>query len=396
MEIRQHAATDARREPQRSAASPRLRATERNMSTHWFTTTCSASPAERVQGDAGCSTSTAPEPRQRGDHTESTYRLPSGRENFGNLDYGRQSHARGQGLGRERQLHSTSSTRVGFSWHVMTVTGLQAFFEVERRKYRFRILNAGCGSSRSLSTPPDDQIANDGNCCQARGHHQTTSWASRSATTSSSTSAAKHRANGVMVNLSRTRTASCRTTRSRCPALAEFERSCVGRFLEFASCAIGSRYQPGARRHDPNPDLSAIPWRDLLSCSGMGSRTTTIPSLFRGPGASEDGGDKLDADSAISAARGSHPRDLETGERRRGWIIRSHPLRGGQILKRTAARATCGLGEGAQGCLSSRRTEASRYMQFRTVRGMFMEHCTTPARDKPCCCAGDRRRRITF
>jgi manganese oxidase len=95
-------------------------------------------------------------------------RLPSGTRNgFGNTDYDVNLMFSDKAFDRDGQLFFDIFDTDGFLGDVMTVNGAyKPYLEVERRKYRFRLLNAG--SARFLKFALSDgspffQIANDGN-----------------------------------------------------------------------------------------------------------------------------------------------------------------------------------------------------------------------------------------
>jgi FtsP/CotA-like multicopper oxidase with cupredoxin domain len=95
-------------------------------------------------------------------------RLPSGTaEDFGNLDYDVNLLFGDKALDRNGQLFFDIFDTDGFLGDVMLVNGAyKPFFEVERRKYSFRILNGGPSRFYKLAlsdSSPFQQIANDGN-----------------------------------------------------------------------------------------------------------------------------------------------------------------------------------------------------------------------------------------
>src|SRR5436853_573309 len=96
-------------------------------------------------------------------------RLPSGTaKDFGNLDYDVNLMLADKAWDANGQLHfDIFDTESGFVADVMTVNLVyRPFFEVERRKYRFRILNGAVSRFFKISlsdASPMIQIANDGN-----------------------------------------------------------------------------------------------------------------------------------------------------------------------------------------------------------------------------------------
>src|SRR5919197_1023488 len=95
-------------------------------------------------------------------------RLPSGTANsWGNLDYDVNLMLAEKAWDQDGQLYFDIFDYDGFLGDCMTVNLLfKPFFEVERRKYRFRILNASVSRFFKIALSdgsPMIQIANDGN-----------------------------------------------------------------------------------------------------------------------------------------------------------------------------------------------------------------------------------------
>ena len=101
--------------------------------------------------------------------------LPSGTANdFGNLEYDVNLMLADKAFDQDGQLYFDIFNFDGFLGDAMTVNLIyKPFFEVERRKYRFRILNASVSRffKYGLSDgSPMIQIANDGNLLPTVSH----------------------------------------------------------------------------------------------------------------------------------------------------------------------------------------------------------------------------------
>src|SRR5262249_56539466 len=95
-------------------------------------------------------------------------KLPSGsRNDWGNLDYDVNLMLADKAFDSDGQLFFDIFQINGFLGDVMTVNlAYKPYFEVERRKYRFRILNASVARFFKIALSdgsPMIQIANDGN-----------------------------------------------------------------------------------------------------------------------------------------------------------------------------------------------------------------------------------------
>jgi FtsP/CotA-like multicopper oxidase with cupredoxin domain len=100
-------------------------------------------------------------------------RLPSGRlKDFGNLEYDVNLMLADKAWDNDGQLHFDIFDRDGMLGDAITVNlAYKPFFHVERRKYRFRILNAGPARFYKIAlsdASPMIQIGNDGNLLPKR------------------------------------------------------------------------------------------------------------------------------------------------------------------------------------------------------------------------------------
>jgi manganese oxidase len=286
----------------------------------------------------------------------------------------------------------------GFLGDQMTVNGFyKPYFEVERRKYRFRILNGAVSrffkialADGSGNAQPMIQIANDGNLLP----HPVTLTAldeqgiaerydvvidfSRFPIGSSLffVNLAEH-ADGKMVKQDLTLS----------QALSgQSPDPCVGRFLEFRIARNPA--QPDVSQVPPvlipNPDLSSIPVarERTFTFARDGSQTTSDPvTSFIGPwGIQTDGGSSLNADfGRVSAAPKYGTREIWTLQNGgAGW---DHPIHihfeEGQILARNGSASNVPPWELGRKDVYRLRPGGSvtLTMQFRDWGGMFMEHC---------------------
>jgi FtsP/CotA-like multicopper oxidase with cupredoxin domain len=333
-------------------------------------------------------------------------RLPSGTEkDWGNLDYDVNLMIADKAFNRDGQLAFDIFNFDGFLGDVMTVNlAHNPYFEVERRKYRFRILNGSVArffkialANASGVAQPIVQIGNDGNLLP----HPVTLMA-----LDEQGIAERY---DIVIDFSKYPVGEKLHLVNLCehwdPENAELNGKkpiadltlaaalsgtsldpCVGRFLEFRivrepATADMSRVPSTLI---PNPDLSQIPVaRERTFVFGRDAKQTTFDpdtSFFGEWGIATDGGKMLAADfGRISAAPRMGTREVwhlvnDGG----GW---DHPIHihfeESQILAR-------------DGSLSNvRATERGRKdvfrlhpggrititMQFRDWGGMFMEHC---------------------
>jgi FtsP/CotA-like multicopper oxidase with cupredoxin domain len=146
------------------------------MSTHWFHDHMFSYTAQNVyKGNAAMFNIYSALDRGNEEIDDTNHvnlRLPSGtKADWGNLDYDVNLMLADKAWGPDGQLAFDIFNFDGFLGDVMTVNlAYKPFFQVERRKYRFRILNASVArffkialADASGRAQPFVQIANDGN-----------------------------------------------------------------------------------------------------------------------------------------------------------------------------------------------------------------------------------------
>ena len=333
-------------------------------------------------------------------------RLPSGTaKDWGNLDYDVNLMLADKAFDRNGQLTFDIFNFDGFMADVMTVNlAYNPYFEVERRKYRFRILNASVArffkvalANASGVAQPITQIANDGNLLpnpvtllelDEQGiaeRYDIVIDFSRYAIGDKLhlVNLAEHwdpenlQLNGRKPVQDLTMAAALSGT-SLDP--------CVGRFLEFR--VVRNPASPDLSQVPatliPNPDLSSIPVarvRNFVFGRDAAQTTSDPVSSFFGPwGISTDGGLTLAADfGRLSAAPRFGTREIwnliNDGA---GW---DHPIHihfeEGQILARNGSLANVPLAERGRKDVYRLHPGGTitLTMQFRDWGGMFMEHC---------------------
>jgi manganese oxidase len=371
------------------------------MSTHWFHDHMFSFTSQNVyKGNAAMFNIYSGLDRGNEDIDDGVnMRLPSGsRDSWGNLDYDVNLMLADKAFDRDGQMIFDIFNFDGFLGDVMTVNlAYKPYFEVERRKYRFRQLNASVSrffkvalADASGRAQPFQQIANDGNLLPQPV-----------TLTQMDEQGIAERYDYVidfsnyqigdklhLVNL-------CEHQNGKKPAkdlsMAEALSGtsadpCVGRFLEFR--IVREPLTPDNSQVPatmiPNPDLSQIPVarvRNFVFGAG-GSQPSTDPNTsFIGPWAiGTDGGKKYDADyKRVSAAPKFGTREvwnlINDGG---GW---DHPIHihfeEGQILARNGSLANVPAAERGRKDVYRLRPGGSvtLTMQFRDWGGMFMEHC---------------------
>ncbi|HET9792385.1 MAG TPA: multicopper oxidase domain-containing protein [Candidatus Angelobacter sp.] len=325
--------------------------------------------------------------------------LPSGTANdFGNLDYDVNLMLADKAFDSTGQLYFDIFNFDGFLGDAMTVNlTYLPFFEVERRKYRFRILNASV--SRFFKYGLSDgtamiQIANDGNLLPTvvpqavsdeQGIAERYDWVidfSRYSIGSKVwlVNVAEH-ANGRKP----------RTDLTIAEALSGTSPDpCVGKFLEFR--IVRDPAKPDKSRDltanpnlIPNPDLTNVPVSRertfLFGSGGTQPLPASDPAAFVGPwGVSTDGGPVFNASfGRISAAPKFGTREVWTLQNGGGgW---DHPIHihfeEGQILARNGSASNVPAWEQGRKDVYRLRPGGSvtLTLQFRDFGGMYMEHC---------------------
>ena len=321
-------------------------------------------------------------------------RLPSGRaKDFGNLEYDVNLMLAEKAWDANGQLAMDIFDFDGFLGDQMTVNlTYKPYFEVERRKYRFRILNASVSRFFKIALSdgsPMIQIANDGNLLPGpvtlteldemgiAERYDIVIDFSRytNGTRISMVNLAEHR-DGKMVSQDLT-LGEALSGNSPDPG--------VGKFLEFR--VVRDPPVPDVSQVPsvmiPNPDLSLIPVarERVFQFGDRAGQTTNDPqSSFFGPwGVGTDGGRTLNADfGRVSAAPKAGTREIWTLRGGFGW---DHPIHihfeEGQILDRNGSLANVAAAERGRKDVYRLRPSGSVKitMQFRDWGGMFMEHC---------------------
>jgi len=323
------------------------------------------------------------------------FRLPSGRaKDFGNLDYDVNLMLADKAWDANGQLAMDIFDFDGFLGDRMTVNlTYKPYFEVERRKYRFRILNASVSRFFKLALSDGStmiQIANDGNLLPVPVPLTQLDEQGIAERYDIVIDFSRYGLNSKvwMVNLAE-HSDGKRVAKDLTLAEALSGNSsdpCVGRFLEFR--VVRNPAQPDVSQVPatmiPNPDLSAIPVAATRIFEwGRGAAQTTFDpvSSFFGPwGAKTDGGSMLAADfGRISAGPKFGTREI--------WTLRNggggwdHPIHihfeEGQVLARDGKASNVPAWERGRKDVYRLRPggEITITMQFRDWGGMFMEHC---------------------
>ena len=380
------------------------------MSTHWFHDHMFSFTSQNVyKGNAGMFNIYSGLDRGAEDiHDEFTQngvtrtvnlRLPSGRaastgKSWGNVEYDVNLMLADKAWDRDGQLDFDIFDFDGFLGDVMTVNLLyKPFFEVEPRKYRFRILNASVSRFFKLALSdgsPMIQIGNDGNLLP-----------NPVVLTELDEQGIAERYD-IVIDFSRYTLGSkvwlvnlVEHADGKAPkqdltlaqALSGLSPDpCVGRFLEFRinrplSAPDQSRVPA---QLIPNPDLSNVPVvRERVFEFGRGGKNTTFDpdTSFDGPwGIKTDGGLMLNADfGRISAAPRMGTREIWTlVNGGGGW---DHPIHihfeEGQILERDGSFANVPPAERGRKDVYRLRPGGTVKitMQFRDFAGTYMEHC---------------------
>jgi manganese oxidase len=375
------------------------------MSTHWFHDHMFTFTSQNVyKGNAAMfNIYSALDRGNEGINDGVNLRLPSGTlKDFGNLEYDVNLMFNEKAFDASGQLFMDIFQFDGFLGDVMCVNlTYRPFFEVERRKYRFRILNASVSRffKYGLSDgSPMIQIGNDGNLLPSpvpqtisdeQGIAERYDWVidfSRYQIGDKvwMVNTAEHR-DGKKPN----------ADLSLAQALAgQSADPCVGKFLEFR--IVRNPATPDLSQVPnvmiPNPDLSGIPVaRERTFTFGSGASqplSASDPAAFStgagnqpGPwGVITDNGKMMNASfGRVSAAPRFGTREVWTLQNGGGgW---DHPIHihfeEGQILARNGSAANVPAWEKGRKDVYRLRPGGSvtLTMQFRDWGGMFMEHC---------------------
>ena len=382
------------------------------MSTHWFHDHMFSFTSQNVyKGMAGMFNLYSA--KDRGNEAINdgvNLRLPSGTaKSFGNLDYDVNIMLADKAWDANGQLAFNIFNFDGFLGDRMTVNLVDnPFFEVEARKYRFRVLNAAVSRFFKLAlsdASPMIQIANDGNLLPhpvvltetdeigiAERYDLVIDFSRYAVGTKVYWVNLAKQTNGKRPDKDLSLTDALQ---------GDNNDPVVGKFLEFRVVrrpAVADASQVPDPLI-PNPDLSAIPiarTRTFEFGSGASQPTLASNSLplvaatpgsraevtaFIGPwGVKTDNGSMLDADyGRISAGPGYGTREkwtLKNGGG--GW---DHPIHihfeEGQILDRNGDPNAVPAWEKGRKDVYRLRPSGSVTitMQFRDFGGMFMEHC---------------------
>lgn len=367
------------------------------MSTHWFHDHMFSFTSQNVyKGNAAMFNLYSSLDRgNEGINDGVNLRLPSGTaKDWGNLEYDVNIMLADKAFGQDGQMIFDIFDFDGFLGDVMTANlAFRPYLEVERRKYRFRFLNASVSRFFKLALSdgsPMIQIANDGNLLP-----------SPVVLTELDQQGIAERYD-VVIDFSRYVT----NTKVYLVNLAEHQDGkrvakdlslsdamsgkssdpCVGKFIEFR--VVRDPATPDVSQVPkvliPNPDLSKIPvarQRTFEFGSGASQSTKSSFSSAVGPwGVKVDGGAMLAADfGRVSAAPRAGTREIWTLKNGGGgW---DHPIHihfeEGQILARDGSASNVPPWERGRKDVYRLRPGGSITitMQFRDWGGMFMEHC---------------------
>jgi manganese oxidase len=368
------------------------------MSTHWFHDHMFSFTSQNVyKGNAGMFNiySALDRGSEVADINNVNLRLPSGTaKSYGNLEYDVNLMLADKAWDAQGQLAMDIFDFDGFLGDRMTVNlTYKPFFEVERRKYRFRILNASVSRFFKLSLSDGSQmiqIANDGNLLPNPVPLTQLDEQGIAERYDIVIDFSRYSLNSKvwLVNLAEHQDGK-RVANDLTLAEALSGNSadpCVGRFLEFR--IVRNPAQPDQSQVPnvliPNPDLSKVPIvRTRTFEFGRGAdQTTNDPvSSFFGPwGIEVDNNRMLAADfGRISAAPKSGSREV--------WTLRNggggwdHPIHihfeECQTLARNGSAANVPAWEKGRKDVWRLRPGGSvtLTLQFRDWGGMFMEHC---------------------
>jgi len=367
------------------------------MSTHWFHDHMFSFTSQNVyKGNAGMfNIYSALDRGNEAINDGVNLRLPSGTaKSFGNLEYDVNLMLADKAFDASGQLFFDIFQTDGFLGDVMTVNLLyKPYFNVERRKYRFRILNGAVARFFKIALSDGStmiQIANDGNLLPAPVPLTQLDEQGIAERYDIIIDFSRYKKGDKvwMVNLAEHQN-------GRLPAkdlsIAEALSGkspdpCVGKFLEFRIGDLPAQTDNSQVPATliPNPDLSKIPVsRERIFEFGRDAnqnQNDPVTTFFGPWGVKVDGGQMLAADfGRISAAPKRGTREI--------WTLRNggggwdHPVHihfeEGQILSRNGKLSNVPAAERGRKDVYRLRPggEVKITMQFRDYAGMFMEHC---------------------
>ncbi len=368
------------------------------MSTHWFHDHMFEHTAENVyKGNAAmCNIYSGLDRGNEAINDGVNLRLPSGTaKDYGNLEYDVNLMLADKAWDGDGQMVFDIFDRDGFLGDIVTTNLVyKPFFEVERRKYRFRILNGAVGRFFKImlsDASPMIQIGNDGNLLP------------RPVALTQLDELGIAERYDIVIDFSRysigqkvqmVNLAEHRDGRKPEKFLSLSEALSgtssdpgVGAFLEFR--IVRNPAQPDVSQVPdvliPNPDLTNIPVARIREFDfGRGASqplSTADGSASQGEwGIKADGGDMLAAAfSRVTSQPGFGKREI--------WILKNggggwdHPVHihfeEGQILSRDGSAAKVPAWEQGRKDVYRLRPggELRITMQFRDFGGMFMQHC---------------------
>jgi len=382
------------------------------MSTHWFHDHMFSFTSQNVyKGNAAMFNIYSGIDRGAEDINDGVnLQLPSGNSRFtgkswGNLDYDVNLLLADKAFDRDGQLFFDIFDFDGFIGDVMTVNlAYDPYFEVEPRKYRFRILNASVSrffkialADANGNAQPIIQIANDGNLLPvpvtlleldeqgiAERYDIVIDFSKYSMGTKLHLVNLCDHFNALDAKLDGKKPFQDLTMAQALGGATP--DPCVGRILEFRivrPLSYTDNSQVPATLI-PNPDLSTVPLARtrVFEFKRDAAQTTSDPvSSFMGPwGIATDDGFTLAADyGRVSAAPKFGTREI--------WTLRNggggwdHPIHihfeEGQVLARNGSAANVPAWEKGRKDVYRLRPagDITITMQFRDWGGMFMEHC---------------------
>ncbi len=371
------------------------------MSTHWFHDHMFEHTAENVyKGNAAMFNIYSSLDRGAEDIYDGVnLRLPSGRasvsgKSWANLDYDVNLMLADKAWDNDGQLLFDIFDRDGFLGDVVTVNlAYKPFFNVERRKYRFRILNASVSRFYKIMLSdgsPMIQIANDGNLLP---RPVTLSRLDELGIAERYDIVIDFSRYGIGQKVSMVNLAEHLDGRKVEDILSLSEALSgnsndpgVGKFLEFR--IVRDPPQPDISQVPavmiPNPDLSKIPVSRIREFEfGRGAKRTSNDPVTASEGEwgiRTPNSDMLAADfGRVTAQPGSGKREV--------WILKNggggwdHPIHihfeEGQILARDGSASKVPAWERGRKDVYRLRPggEITITMQFRDWGGMFMQHC---------------------